>query len=184
MKQIEYKVGEDIMSLIQQQIYEVYQTKGTSFMGPNSDVEFFVETGIAGMREVDKAIKQMVITSGLVINAAELGAITGKKNEGKYFTSYHAPFLGTVHFSLNKELDPKNTEYLNGYAKSSYTYRLLAAEDSPKIVTEIVATGVLPIFEDELRKLIEEAQLDKKYEVSSRFLAKYIQKCLKTYSND
>lgn len=176
MIKIEYKVGDDILKIIQNTLYDHYRGK-VDFTGPDPKQEVFIETGLGGMGQINRSIREMTINSGLVINAHEMEHL----NESM-FTTYIVPFLATMKFNINTELDPIGVDvaFINGFAKDSYTYRIRyeSIENEPEV--EIVAIGKLPEFRVEIGNLIRECKLDEKYEIGSAKLVKLIMNYLKT----
>ena len=93
--------------------------------------------GGSGSFLLDEAIKQEAVSSGLVIQAADIGAITGKGmdlNFGFAYTSYVIPFLANVKFVLNPAFDNVHTNdienpIIDGYPLSSYSFIIAWAEE-------------------------------------------------------
>ena len=115
-----YTVGTvNILDRIKSNIYNYYNGR-VDFKGPDPEREVIIQTGIAGMQQVNNDIAQMVGNSGMVVNAAEVGAISNASNSktsipaingmdlrfGFAYTSYVIPFLANVKFVVNPALDP------------------------------------------------------------------------------
>jgi len=135
-----YQIGTFNMGIIESEIYNYYNGR-VDFVGPDPKREVIIQTGIAGMKQVNYAIKTMAANSGMVINAAEVGAInngSGSKNSipmingmdlsfGYAYTQYVINFLANVKFVINPALDPVlaneiENPKINGYRLSSYCY--------------------------------------------------------------
>ena len=81
------------LDLFKSEIYNFYLGK-VDFQGPDPKRQLIVQTGLGGMKLVNEAIKKEAIQSGMIINAQEIGAITGKGmdlNFGFAYTSYVIP---------------------------------------------------------------------------------------------
>lgn len=134
-----YNIGTFTPNIIENQIYNFFRGR-VDFVGPDPDRKLVVQTGIAGMRQMNNAIKTMAINSGLIQNASEIGAITGKGLDldfGYAFTSYTIPFLANVKFVVNPALDPIlandiENPWVNGYRTSSYCYIIWDITDNPE----------------------------------------------------
>lgn len=134
-----YNIGTFTPSIIENQIYNFFRGR-VDFVGPDPERELVIQTGIAGMRQMNDAIKTMAINSGLIANASELGAITGKGMDLKFgyaYTSYIIPFLANVKFVVNPALDPIlandiENPWVNGYRTSSYCYIIWDITDNPE----------------------------------------------------
>jgi hypothetical protein len=72
-----YNKGSFNLDLFKSEIFNFFNGK-VEFQGPDPKRQLVVQTGMGGMRLVNEAIKREAINSGLVINASEVGAITGK----------------------------------------------------------------------------------------------------------
>ena len=140
---IEYLIGDKITDIIENAIYNFYRGR-VDFTGPELERRIDIHTGIAGQRQARECIMQMAVNSGLVINASEIGAITGKSTEPLAYTSYTIPFLANVRFHHNAEFDPMDTEkllqYVDGYPINSYNYCITDNQSSEQI--DVVAIGV------------------------------------------
>ena len=106
-----YNKGSFNLDLFKSEIFNFFNGK-VEFQGPDPKRQLVVQTGLGGMKLVNEAIKREAINSGLVINASEVGAITGKGmdlNFGFAYTQYVIPFLANVKFVLNPAFDNIHT---------------------------------------------------------------------------
>ncbi len=124
------------LDLFRSEIYNFYAGK-VDFQGPDPKRQLIVQTGMGGMRMVNEAIKREAINSGLLIQAADIGAITGKGmdlNFGFAYTSYVIPFLANVKFVLNPAFDNLHTNdienpIIDGFPLSSYNFIIFDITD-------------------------------------------------------
>ena len=124
-----YNKGSFNLDLFKSEIFNFFNGK-VEFQGPDPKRELVVQTGLGGMKLVNEAIKKEAINSGLVINASEVGAITGKGmdlNFGFAYTQYVIPFLANVKFVLNPAFDNIHTNdienpIIDGFPLSSYNF--------------------------------------------------------------
>lgn len=134
-----YNIGTFTPSIIENQIYNFFRGR-VDFVGPDPQRKLIIQTGMAGMQQMNNAIKTMAINSGLIQNASEIGAITGKAMDldfGFAFTSYTIPFLANVKFVVNPALDPVyandiENPWVNGFRTSSYVYIIWDITDNPQ----------------------------------------------------
>jgi len=125
------------LDLFRSEIYNFYAGK-VDFQGPDPKRQLIVQTGMGGMRMVNEAIKKEAINSGLLIQAADIGAITGKGmdlNFGFAYTSYVIPFLANVKFVLNPAFDNLHTNdienpIIDGFPLSSYNFIIFDITDN------------------------------------------------------
>ena len=135
------------LELFRSEIFNFYNGK-VEFKGPDPGRQIIVQTGMAGMRMVNEAIKKEAFTanlgsaySGLVANMDKsgVGAITGNNamdlNFGFAFTSYTIPFLANVKFVLNPAFDNVHTNdienpIIDGYPLSSYNFIVFDITDN------------------------------------------------------
>ena len=125
------------LDLFRSEIYNFYAGK-VDFQGPDPKRQLIVQTGMGGMRMVNEAIKKEAINSGLLIQAADIGAITGKGmdlNFGFAYTSYVIPFLANVKFVLNPAFDNVHTNdienpIVDGFPLSSYSFIIFDITDN------------------------------------------------------
>lgn len=124
-----YNKGSFTLELFKTELFNYFNGK-VEFKGPDPQRSIVVQTGMGGMKLVNEAIKREAINSGLVINASEIGAITGKGmdlNFGFAYTSYVIPFLANVKFVLNPAFDNIHTNdienpIIDGFPLSSYNF--------------------------------------------------------------
>jgi hypothetical protein len=117
------------LDLFKSEIFNFFNGK-VEFQGPDPKRQLVVQTGLGGMKLINEAIKKEAINSGLVINASEVGAITGKGmdlNFGFAYTQYVIPFLANVKFVLNPAFDNIHTNdienpIIDGFPLSSYNF--------------------------------------------------------------
>ena len=125
------------LDLFRSEIYNFYAGK-VDFQGPDPKRQLIVQTGMGGMRMVNEAIKREAVNSGLLIQAADIGAITGKGmdlNFGFAYTSYVIPFLANVKFVLNPAFDNLHTNdienpIIDGFPLSSYNFIIFDITDN------------------------------------------------------
>ena len=125
------------LDLFRSEIYNFFNGK-VEFQGPDPNRQLIVQTGMGGMRMVNEAIKRDAVASGLVIQAADIGAITGQGmdlNFGFAYTSYVIPFLANVKFVLNPAFDNVNTNdienpIIDGFPLSSYSFIIFDITDN------------------------------------------------------
>lgn len=124
-----YNRGSFNLDLFKSEIFNFFNGK-VEFQGPDPKRQLVVQTGLGGMKLVNEAIKKEAINSGLVINASDIGAITGKGmdlNFGFAYTQYVIPFLANVKFVLNPAFDNIHTNdienpIIDGFPLSSYNF--------------------------------------------------------------
>ncbi len=120
------------LELFRAELYNFYAGR-VEFEGPDPKRQIIVQTGMAGMRLINEAIKREVANSGLVIQAAAdngIGAITNKGMNlgfGFAYTSYVIPFLANVQFVLNPAFDNVHNNdvenpMIDGFPLSSYSF--------------------------------------------------------------
>ena len=125
------------LDLFRSELYNFYAGK-VDFQGPDPKRQLIVQTGMAGMRMVNEAIRREAMSSGLLIQAADIGAITGKGmdlNFGFAYTSYVIPFLANVKFVLNPAFDNLHTNDIEnpiivGFPLSSYSFIIFDITDN------------------------------------------------------
>ena len=125
------------LDLFKSEIFNFFNGK-VEFKGPDPQRALIVQTGMGGMKLVNEAIKKEAVNSGLVLNAHELGAVTGKGmdlNFGFAYTSYVIPFLANVKFVLNPAFDNVHTNdienpIIDGFPLSSYNFIIFDITDN------------------------------------------------------
>ena len=83
------------LDMFKTELYNFYQGK-VEFKGPDPQRKLVVQTGIGGMQLINKAIANEVFGSGLIQNASDIGAVTGKGMDLDYgfaYTSFTYSFL-------------------------------------------------------------------------------------------
>ena len=134
------------LELFRSEIFNFYNGK-VEFKGPDPNRQIIVQTGMAGMRMVNEAIKKGAFSgtiggsTGLIANMDKsgVGAISGTNamdlNFGFAFTSYTIPFLANVKFVLNPAFDNVHTNdienpIIDGYPLSSYNFIVFDITDN------------------------------------------------------
>jgi len=132
-----YNRGSFNLDLFKSEIFNFFNGR-VEFKGPDPQRSLIVQTGLGGMKLVNEAIKREAVNSGLVLNAHELGAVTGKGmdlNFGFAYTSYVIPFLANVKFVLNPAFDNVHTNdienpIIDGFPLSSYNFIIFDITDN------------------------------------------------------
>jgi hypothetical protein len=132
-----YNRGSFTLDLFKSEIFNFFNGK-VEFKGPDPQRALIVQTGLGGMKLVNESIKKEAVNSGLVLNAHELGAVTGKGmdlNFGFAYTSYVIPFLANVKFVLNPAFDNVHTNdienpIIDGFPLSSYNFIIFDITDN------------------------------------------------------
>ena len=132
-----YNKGSFTLDLFKSEIFNFFNGR-VEFTGPDPKRKLVVQTGMAGMRLINEAIRREVVGSGLVLNATELGAVSGKSmnlNFGYAFTSYTIPFLANIEFVVNPAFDNIHTSdvenpIIDGYPLSSYNFIIFDITDN------------------------------------------------------
>lgn len=120
------------LDLFQSELNNFFMGK-VELKGPDPKREIIVQTGLAGMRLINEAIKREALGTGLTVNLDKSGlsGIRGTNamdlHYGFAFTSYTIPFLANVKFVLNPAFDNVNTNdienpIIDGYPLSSYNF--------------------------------------------------------------
>jgi len=132
-----YNRGSFNLDLFKSEIFNFFNGR-VEFKGPDPQRALIVQTGMGGMKLVNEAIKREAVNSGLVLNAHELGAVTGTGmdlNFGFAYTSYIIPFLANVKFVLNPAFDNVHTNdienpIIDGFPLSSYNFIIFDITDN------------------------------------------------------
>ena len=132
-----YNRGSFNLDLFKSEIFNFFNGR-VEFQGPEPNRQLIVQTGLGGMKLVNEAIKKEAVNSGLVLNAHELGAVTGKGmdlNFGFAYTQYVIPFLANVKFVLNPAFDNVHTNdienpIIDGFPLSSYNFIIFDITDN------------------------------------------------------
>jgi hypothetical protein len=118
------------LDMFKNELYNFYAGK-VEFDGPDPKRQLIVQTGIGGMQLVNAAIAlEANGANGMVTNADNIGAITGKGMDlgfGFAYTSFVIPFLANVKFVLNPAFDNLHTNdienpLVDGRPLSSYSF--------------------------------------------------------------
>jgi hypothetical protein len=125
------------LDLFRAEIFNFFNGK-VEFKGPDPQRSLVVQTGMGGMKLINEAIKKDAVASGMVINAREVGAITGQGmdlNFGFAYTQYVIPFLANVKFVLNPAFDNVHTNdienpLIDGFPLSSYNFIIFDITDN------------------------------------------------------
>ncbi len=125
------------LELFRAELFNFYNGR-VEFQGPDPKRQLIVQTGMGGMRMVNEAIKREANGAGLVIEAADIGAITNKGMNlgfGFAYTSYVIPFLANVQFVINPAFDNVHTNdienpIIDGHALSSYSFIIFDITDN------------------------------------------------------
>jgi hypothetical protein len=135
-----YNKSSFTLDLFRAEIFNFYNGK-VEFKGPDPQRELIVQTGMAGMKFINQAIKKEAFGTGLTVNMDQsgVGAISGKNsmdlNFGFAFTSYTIPFLANVKFVLNPAFDNVHTNdienpIIDGFPLSSYNFIIFDITDN------------------------------------------------------
>jgi hypothetical protein len=175
-KRIEYKLGENILSILEELLYN---SNRVDFASPAPEKDTVVKTGIGGLAQINRLLQKVATESGLQASKLEPA---GNVNPGSEVLSYTIPFLSNIKFVLDPAQDtPPASEVenpmLDGFKQSSYHYTVEQGEDIDKV--QLVCVGKLPVFKEELLKLIRESKIADKHDVLPTELQKYIMNCLK-----
>lgn len=135
-----YNKGQFNLDLFKSEIFNFYNGK-VEFKGPDPKRQIIVQTGMGGMKLVNKAIKEEALGTGLTVNLDKSGlnGINGSSamdlNFGFAFTSYTIPFLANVKFVLNPAFDNVHANdienpMIDGYRLSSYNFIVFDITDN------------------------------------------------------
>jgi len=124
------------LDMFKTELYNFYQGK-VEFKGPDPQRKLVVQTGIGGMQLINSAISNEVFGSGLIQNASDIGAVSGKGMDLDYgfaYTSFTIPFLANVKFVLNPAFDNLHTNdienpLIDGRPLSSFSYVIFDVTD-------------------------------------------------------
>lgn len=117
------------LDMFEAEIYNFFRGK-INFDGPDSNRKLIVQTGLAGMRLINKAIRDVVNNSGMILNATDVGALYGNPMSlgfGVSYTQYKIPFLANLEFVVNTAFDNVHNNELenptiDGFPLSSYSF--------------------------------------------------------------
>jgi hypothetical protein len=132
-----YNKGSFSLDLFKAELFNFYAGK-VEFQGPDPKRKLVVQTGMGGMKLVNEAIKREALNAGMIVNASDIGAITGKGMNldfGFAFTSYTIPFLANVQFVINPAFDNFHTNdienpLVDGFPLSSYNFIIFDITDN------------------------------------------------------
>jgi len=128
------------LDLFRSEIFNFFNGK-VEFKGPDPLRNLIVQTGMAGMKLINQAIKKEAFGTGLTVNLDQSGVngISGTNamdlNFGFAFTSYTIPFLANVKFVLNPAFDNVHTNdienpIIDGFPLSSYNFIIFDITDN------------------------------------------------------
>lgn len=107
-------------------------------VGPDPKRMIIVQVGKAAMDLATTEIEKKALGKGLVVEATEIGAISGSNPQelhyGFGFTSFTIPFVANVKFVYNPALDPIHANdienpIIDGYRLSSYSFIIFDITD-------------------------------------------------------
>lgn len=135
-----YNKSQFSLELFRAEIFNFYNGK-VEFKGPDPQRQIIVQTGMAGMKMVNEAIKKEALGTGLTVNIDQSGmnAIKGTNamdlHFGFAFTSYTIPFLANVKFVINPAFDNVHTNdienpIIDGFPLSSYNFIIFDITDN------------------------------------------------------
>jgi hypothetical protein len=125
------------LELFRTELFNFFNGK-ENFVGPDPKREIVVQTGMGGMKLVNQAIAKEAMSSGLILNATEIGAVTEKGMNLKYgfsFTGFTIPFIANVKFVLNPAFDNVHDNdidnpIIEGFRLSSYSFIIFDVTDN------------------------------------------------------
>jgi len=126
------------LDMFRSQIYNFFAGK-EDMNYPESNRNIIVQTGRGGYQMVSKAIAAEGLGAGLVVNATEIGAITGKGFDLSWgtptFTALRIPGIANLRFEYNPAFDNYNTNsienpLIDGFPLSSYSFIIFDVTDN------------------------------------------------------
>jgi hypothetical protein len=116
-------------SMFENEIFNFFNGK-VNFDGPDSSRTLMIQTGKAGMKLINNAIQKEVAGAGMILNATDVGALTGDRMNLEWGVSYSKlkiPFLANLEFVYNPAFDSVNNNdienpLIEGYPSSSYSF--------------------------------------------------------------
>jgi hypothetical protein len=126
------------LDMFTSQIYNFFAGK-EDMNFPDSNRKIIVQSGRGGMQMVSLAIAAKGLGSGLVINATEIGAITGKGLSLGWITPtfdrYSIPGIANIVFEYNPAFDNFHTNtienpLIDGFPLSSYSFIIYDVTDN------------------------------------------------------
>lgn len=117
------------LDMFESEIYNFFRGK-VDFKGPDSQNKLIVQTGLAGMRMINKAIRDVVNATGMIQNVTDMGVVYGSHMNlgyGQSFTQYKIPFLANLEFVVNPAFDNVQQNEIenptvDGFPLSSYSF--------------------------------------------------------------
>jgi len=130
------------LELFRSEIFNFFNGK-VEFKGPDPQRQLIVQTGMAGMKLINEAIKKEAFGMGtstiLNMDKSGVNAVSGTNamdlNFGFAFTSYTIPFLANVKFVINSAFDNVHTNdienpIIDGFPLSSYNFIIFDITDN------------------------------------------------------
>ncbi len=130
------------LELFRSEIFNFFNGK-VEFKGPDPQRQLIVQTGMAGMKLINEAIKKEAFGMGtstiLNMDKSGVNAVSGNNamdlNFGFAFTSYTIPFLANVKFVINSAFDNVHTNdienpIIDGFPLSSYNFIIFDITDN------------------------------------------------------
>jgi hypothetical protein len=130
------------LELFRSEIFNFFNGK-VEFKGPDPQRQLIVQTGMAGMKMINEAIKKEAFGMGtstiLNMDKSGVNAVSGNNamdlNFGFAFTSYTIPFLANVKFVINSAFDNVHTNdienpIIDGFPLSSYNFIIFDITDN------------------------------------------------------
>lgn len=117
------------IDMFKSEIFNFFNGK-VDFRGPEPERQVIIQTGLGGMKLINEAISKVASNSGQVINASEIGSISGKAMDLKFgfaYTQFVIPSLANVKFVINPAFDNVHANdienpYIDGFRLSSYSF--------------------------------------------------------------
>jgi hypothetical protein len=134
-----YNKGNFSLDMFKNELYNFYQGK-VELNGPDPQRTLVIQTGIGGMKMINKAISSEVNGLGgqYIINAETKGIVSGNNpmdlGFGYAYTSFVIPFLANCQFVLNPAFDNLHTNdienpLVDGRPLSSYSFIIFDVTD-------------------------------------------------------
>lgn len=117
------------LEMFRTEIFTFFNGK-ENFTGPDPKRKIVIQTGMGGMKMINAAIAKEAMSSGLILNATELGAVTRKRMDLHYgysFTGFTIPFIADLEFVVNPAFDNVHDNdidnpIIDGFRLSSYSF--------------------------------------------------------------
>ena len=134
-----YNKGNFSLDMFKNELYNFYQGK-VELNGPDPQRTLVIQTGIGGMKMINKAISSEVNGLGgqYIVNAEAKGIVSGNNpmdlGFGYAYTSFVIPFLANCQFVLNPAFDNLHTNdienpLVDGRPLSSYSFIIFDVTD-------------------------------------------------------